>query len=113
MCTTFPLPTISTPLSRSARQLRAERDVVVERLRRVDRQLHDGDVGVGEHVHQHRPGAVVEPPAVEVAADPRRLDDLGDLLGKLAAAGCGVSHREELVGEAEEVVDGLRALPSR
>jgi hypothetical protein len=71
------------------RQARAQLEVVVPVLRRVDGQLDHGDVGRGEHVRQNRPGAVVEPPRVEVLAHPPRLDDLGDLLGQLRQAGPG------------------------
>ena len=52
------------------RQRGAELEVVVERLVGVDRELHDRDVGVGEGVHEHRPGAVVDAPAVGVEPDP-------------------------------------------
>ena len=31
-------------------------------LRLVDAQLHDGNVGAGVDVHEHRPGPVIEPP---------------------------------------------------
>ena len=59
------------------RQPRAELEVVVERLVGVDAQLHDRDVGVREGVHQHRPGAVVDAPAVDVGAHPGRVHDVG------------------------------------
>jgi ketosteroid isomerase-like protein len=94
-------------------QRRAERDVVGVGLGRVDRQLDDGDVGLGEHVGEHRPGAVVEAPAVVVLPDPDRRRDLGHLGGELGRAGGGVLEREQLVGEAVEVVDGPRALHGR
>jgi hypothetical protein len=89
-------------------QLGPELEVIVERLRRVDRQLDDGDVGVGERVDENRPGPVIDPPAVGVEADPRGLDDLRDLLGKLRIPGRRVLHGEQFVREAVEVVDGLR-----
>ncbi len=89
-------------------QLGAEFDVVLERLRGVDRQLYDWDVGLGEHVHQHRPRAVIEAPGVPVEADPRRLGDLGHLGGQVGIARCRVLDREQLVGEAVEVVDRPR-----
>src|SRR5690349_23748134 len=43
-----------------------------------------------------------------VEADPRRLDDLGDLLGDVGRAGGRVGDREKCVGEAVEVVDRAR-----
>jgi hypothetical protein len=49
----------------------------------LDRHLHHGHVGGREHVSQHRPGAVVETPAVHVPADPHRPDDVGDLVSQL------------------------------
>ena len=113
LCTTFPLPTIKTPPIAQRRQPGAELEVVGERLRRVDRELHDRDVGVREHVHEHRPGAVIDAPAVDVEADPRGIDDVGDLARELRVAGRRILEREELVGEAVEVVDRLRAAASR
>ena len=64
------------------RELSAEPEVVLEWFLRVDRQLDDGDVGVGEGMHQDRPGAVVEAPTVVIEPDPRWLGDLGDLFGE-------------------------------
>ena len=84
----------------------AEVDVEVERFNGVDRELHHRDVGLGEHVDQNRPRAVIESPAVGVGTDPHGLDDLGHLLGQLRKSGRRVLHREQLVGESEEVVDG-------
>ena len=79
----------------------------------VDRQLHDGDVGVGEGVHEHRPGAVVDAPAVVVEADPRRLRRARrSPRPARGRPGAGYSHREQLVGEAVEVVDRPRLRPS-
>ena len=46
----------------------AQIDVVGEVLAAVDRQLQHGDVGLRKHVRQHRPGAVVQAPAVHVEA---------------------------------------------
>src|SRR3546814_5845221 len=47
-------------LAAERREAGAEVEVVLERLQGVDRQLHDGNVGVGEHVSKHRPGAKSE-----------------------------------------------------
>src|SRR4029453_17048919 len=77
--TTFPLPTMSTPWSRSG-------------ARRAP-------------MSRGRPGAVVETPAVPVEADPAWLDGFGDELGDLGVAGCGVVEGEQLIREAVEVVD--------
>ena len=97
------------------REAGAELEVVVERLLGVDRQLHDRDVRVREHVAQHRPRAVIDAPAVDVEADPRRLDDLGDLVGQFGQPGRRVLDVEQLLGEAVEVVDRARpgSSPSR
>ena len=85
-----------------------ELDVVLERLGGVDRQLHDGHVGVGEQVGEHGPGAVIDAPTVDVEPHPDRLDDLGDLRGDVRCAGRRVLEGEQLVGEPEEVVDRAR-----
>ena len=85
-----------------------EIEVVLQRLHRVDRQLHDRHVGVGEHVGEHAPGAVVEAPAVVILPDPRRLDGLGDLTRQVGQAGRRVVEGEQLGREAVEVVDRAR-----
>ena len=90
-------------------QLGAQLEVVVEGLHRVDRQLHDRDVRVRVHVGEHRPGAVVQPPAVHVLPDPGRLGDLLHLGGQLRRARRRVVQGEQVAGEPEEVVDGARA----
>ena len=61
LCTMFPLPMISTPSSRSGASLATQLHVVVHALEGVQRQLHHRDRRVREGVHQHRPGAVVQP----------------------------------------------------
>ena len=87
---------------------RAQIEVVVPGLSRVDGQLHHRDVGCGEHVRQHRPTAVVEPPRVEVLAHPPRLDHLGDLLGQLRQARRRILEIIEPGDLGEEVVDRAR-----
>ena len=79
--TTLPLPTINTPCARSGASRVARSRWYVERLQRVDRKLHHGDVGVGVDVGQDGPGAMVDAPAVVVEADPMRRGDLGHLGG--------------------------------
>ena len=96
LCTTLPLATIEHAALAQRRELRAEFEVVVERLVGVDAQLHDRDRRVRERVHEHRPGAVVDAPAVDVRADPGRLDDVADLVGQLGQPGRGVLHVEQL-----------------
>ena len=61
------------PVPAQRRQPRAQFEVVVPGLGRVDGQLHHRDVGRGEHMRQDRPGSVVEAPGVEVLAHPPRL----------------------------------------
>src|SRR5450759_4141120 len=75
------------------RQLGAEFEVVVEALVGVDAQLHDRDGRVRKGVHKHRPGAVVDAPAVEVRADPGRVDDVAHLRRQLREPGRRVLHR--------------------
>jgi len=84
----------------------AEVEVAVQRLHGVERELHDGDVGAGEGVHEHRPGAVVRCPRSRCRRRPDGLDDIADLVGELGQAGAGVVDVEQRLGEAEEVVDG-------
>ena len=109
----LPLAAISTPRVEQRRQRGAERGMVGVRLGGVDRELDHRDVGVWEHVGEHRPGAVVEAPAVVVEPDPDRVDELGDLGGQLGRAGRRVLEREQLVGKAVEVVDGAGVRSSR
>ena len=92
------------------REARAQIEVVFERLHRVDRELHHRDVGSRERVAEHRPGAVVETPAVLVETRPHRRDHFGDLLRERGVARRRVLHPEELLREAEEVVNGRRVL---
>src|SRR5450759_685786 len=75
------------------RQLGAEFEVVVEALVGVDAQLHDRAGRVRKGVHKHRPGAVVDAPAVEVRADPGRVDDVAHLRRQLREPGRRVLHR--------------------
>ena len=101
--TTLPLPTTSTPRRATARAGRPARGGT-RGLAGVDRQLHDRDIRVGEGVHEHRPCAVIDAPAVVVEAHPHGCR-LGDLLGSAGSPGAGYDL-EQLVGEAVEVVDG-------
>ncbi len=90
------------------REAGAEVDVVLDRLARIDRELDNGDVGIGEHVREHRPGAVVDAPAVDVHADPDGFGDLGDLLGEGRGPRRGVVEVEQGLREPVEVVDDPR-----
>ena len=87
-----------------------EVDVVLQWLQGVDGELHDRDVGVGIHVREDGPRAVVDAPAVVVEPDPLRCSDLRHLGGDLGCPRAGVLDREQLVGEPEEVVDRTRRL---
>ncbi len=64
-------------------ELHAEIEVVLLGLARVEGELHDRDVRGRVHAGEDAPGAVVEPPAVVVEADPHRCRDLDDLLREL------------------------------
>ena len=66
LCTTLPLLTSSTPRLRNGARARTEVQVIVEGFGGVDRELHDRDVGLRKRVRQHRPGAVIDAPAVVV-----------------------------------------------
>src|SRR5207237_7815554 len=83
------------PATPQAGQPGAEVEVVVEVLVGVDGQLHDRDVGVGEGVHQDRPGAVVDAPGVDVSAHPGRVDRVADLGGELGQPRRGVLDGEQ------------------
>ena len=84
-------------------------EVVVERarLRLVDGELDDGDVGLGEGVAEDGPGPVVEPP-VEVEAHAQRGQEALDTAGQIGIPRGRILHRVELAREAAEVVDGAR-----
>lgn len=87
----------------------AELKVVVHRLVGVDAELDDGNRRVRKGVHQHRPGAVVDSPAVDVRPDPGRVDDVTDLLSQFGQSRRRVLHVEQLLGKPVEVVNGPRS----
>ncbi len=87
----------------------AKLEVEVEVLARVDRELHHGNVRFRKRMHQHRPRAAIEAPAVVVDPYARQLCDLGDLLREARIAWRRLLDLEELLREAEEVVDRPRA----
>jgi len=60
-------------------EFRPEFQVIVQRLIGIDTELDDRDGGVRKSVHQHRPGAMIDAPAVHVGADPGRMDAITDL----------------------------------
>ena len=69
---------------------------------------YDGDIGLGIHEHQRHPHSVVEAVARVGAADQAGLDqEVGRVFGEGRVAGGGVTHFEEAVVEAAEVVDGV------
>ena len=104
LCTTLPLATTSTP-RRKGREAIAPSSRCWSNDLVASMALHDRDVGVREHVHEHRPGPVVDPPAGGVDGDPDRIQELRHLDRELRVAGCRVLHPEQLVREAGEVVD--------
>ena len=71
-------------------------------------QLHDRDVGLGKRVDQHRPGAVVDAPAVDIGADPGGVDHVAHLVGQLGQARRRVLDVEQRLREPVEVVDRPR-----
>ena len=87
--------------------------MVLEWFLRVDRQLDNRDVGVGEGMDQNRPGAVVEAPTVVIEPDPGGLGDLGDLFGEGDVTRRRVLHGEEFIGEPVEIVNRLWSVPWR
>ena len=101
--------TISTPSSRSGASAAPSATWSAYDLVGVDRELHHRDVGVGEHVGEHRPGAVVEAPAVVDRARPDRAPRARrPPAASSGRPGAGYSNGEQLLGEAVEVVDGPR-----
>ena len=86
---------------------RCELDVMLERFRGVDRELDDRDVGIGKCMDEHRPGAMVDPPAVSVDSDLSRSDETGDLICEIGITGCrvvmGKSRALDLTGRASLV----------
>jgi hypothetical protein len=69
-----PLPTISTPRSRSGARRAPSSKCESKPPLRVNRELHDRHVRLRESVHQHRPGAVIDSP-VAIARSDAALDD--------------------------------------
>ena len=94
-----------------------EIEVKVEVLPPVDRELHDRDIRFGKRVHQDRPGAVIDAPAIVVEPDVRWFDDLRDLLGlghpRLESSNLGVSHACELSPRLAPAQDTTSAAAER
>jgi hypothetical protein len=88
-------------------QPRRERIVECRRLRAVDRELDDRDVGGRECVRKHGPRAVIEPPAL-VDLDRCRREQLAHAQGERGFTRRGVVEREQLRTITAEVVDGSR-----
>ena len=82
--------------------------VVFKGLRGVDGELNDGYVGLGKHVSQDRPRAVIDPPRRVIERYDGRLRDLGHLAREIWRTRSGVVEVEEFLREAVEVVDDSR-----
>ena len=83
------------------------------RQRLVYAQLNGGHIGRGEDVAEHRPGAVIQPPAAIEADFGGGREQLADSPGEFGRAGRWVLHLVQLAREAAEVVDGARRLLRR
>ena len=71
----------------------------------IDRELHDGNVGIGKHMHEWRPRAVVDAPSV---VDHRaKLLDAEDSIAQLGTALDRIFHFVESTREAVHIVDLL------
>ena len=113
----LPLPTMSTPWLRSSRSCCPRKQVLDRCAAVVHAELHDGDVGIGEHGFQHGPSAVVQAPFVHIDADKAfgngRNKLLAQLLSHRRRARCGVLLGEELLREAAKIVNRFRVLHAR
>ena len=103
------------PLRRSARRARATAPVAAPRSKwysngfsALIESCTTGTSASGNSVREHRPRAVIEAPAVVVEPDPARLHHLDHLARDVGRAGRRILDREQLVGEAVEVVDRAR-----
>nr|WP_281409990.1 hypothetical protein [Rhizobium sp. G21] len=103
----LPLPMIKTPFSRRARSSEASLlEMVLQPLRKIERQLEDRDIRLREHLDQHRPGAVIEPPAI-VAFRMAFLQEVDRRLSEIRRARSIVLLREQFRRKTAEIVDGL------
>jgi len=76
----------------------------------LDGQGHHGHVGVGEHLPQRDPGAMVQTASrVGVGGQASRLQRRHDLHAHFGAAGGGVLDLEEAGVKAAEVMDGVES----
>ena len=75
----------------------------------VDAQLHHGHIGVGEHVAEHAPCAVVEPPVAPERGAPLPEEPC-HAAREPRVARRAVPDRVERLREAAEVVEGRRQL---
>ena len=80
------------------REARAEREMKRRRPRGVDRELHDGGVGVRKRVLEHRPRAVVESPR-SIERDLGRTEQLAHACSEGGIAGSRVFDVEERPAE--------------
>jgi hypothetical protein len=96
-----------SPLSQR-RQPPPQREMIVERLQRVDRQLHDRHVGFRVEVGEHAPRAVVDPPLVPVEPAPDRLNRLRHLRRHVGRARRRIVEVEQRLRKPVKIVDGAR-----
>src|SRR6185436_9215300 len=89
-------------------EARAEVEVEVGALGRVDGELEHGDVGLRKRVDEEGPRAMVEAPGL-IERDRARLHDLSDLFRNAGVAGRVVADVEELPRKSRKIVDGARA----
>lgn len=68
--------------------------MIVERLKRIDRQLDDGDIGFREHVGKDAPRPMIKATLIPVGADPHGLYLFGDFAGQFREAGRWILERE-------------------
>ncbi len=94
----LPVPMISTPFVAQRTQLAADLPVRGRIFRHVHAELYDGHVGFGIGVHQHRPGSVVEPPAV-IARNRHRRKQLAHARASCRIAGRWILHIEQRLRE--------------
>src|SRR5437660_1121873 len=78
----------------------------LRRLRFIDAQLNDGNVGVRKYVAEHRPCAVIESPLMVSVCSQQRLQTRGEL----QIASRRILHFIQLARKTAEVVDRARML---
>lgn len=94
------------------RECRADGPVEICCARRIQRELQNRNLGVGIHVHQHGPRAVIEPPRI-VERNVERAQHLGEPAGELRIAGRVVANGVEVPWKPVEIVNGPGPLADR